>query len=398
MFEAVKAAPADPILGLTDAFKADANPKKVNLGVGVYQDEAGRTPVLTSVKQAEGMLLEKQASKSYMPIDGSRDYAAAVQELLFGKGHAVVAGERAATSHTPGGTGALRVAADYLSVNHSGATVWISEPTWANHPAIFQAAGLPTQTYPYFDAATNALDFDAMMGAISQVPAGDVVLLHGCCHNPTGVDPTPAQWGRIAATLAKRGVLPLLDFAYQGFGDGLDDDAAGLRTLVEHCDEMLIASSFSKNFGLYCERVGAMTVVARDADQARAVQSHVKTVIRRNYSNPPAHGGQIVATILGSEDLTRQWHADLAAMRQRINGVREQFVSKLDARGVTLSQDGNAFIVRQKGMFSFSGLDKAQVQRLRDAYSIYMVASGRINVAGLTPANIDDVCDAVAAV
>ena len=398
MFEQVQPAPPDAILGLSEAFALDRNSDKINLAVGVYKDEHGRTPVLECVKEAERRILANETSKGYRPIEGSPDYAARVQRLLLGEGHALLDARRVATAHTPGGTGALRVAGDYLAANHSRPTVWLSEPTWPNHPSIFEAAGLSLQRYAYFHPQRNTLDFRAMLADLQRVDRGDVVLLHGCCHNPTGVDPTLDQWREIASVLAERGALPLIDFAYQGLGDGLDEDAAGLRALLDVVDEAVICSSFSKNFGLYNERVGAMTVVAASSDAADAVLSQVKTVIRRNYSNPPAHGGSIIATIFADESLTQAWHHELAAMRERINTMRAALTRGLDGRGVQLSPEGNAFIERQRGMFTMTGLTRLQVQQLRDRHAIYVVGSGRINVAGLTPANLPRLCDALAAV
>lgn len=398
MLETTAPAPPDAILGLTEAYKADPDPRKINLGVGVYKDAAGKTPVLDAVKGAEHHLLGAQTSKSYMPIDGAPAYGKAVRQLMFGADSPAIAQGRAATANTPGGTGALRIAGEYLRKNHPEATIRMSEPTWANHPAIFEAAGVPIKTYPYFDKATNGLAFDAMLGALRQVPGGDVVLLHGCCHNPTGVDPTAEQWQTIAEVLAERDVLPLIDFAYQGFAEGLDEDAAGLRAVMGKCDEVLICSSFSKNFGLYCDRVGALTVVTGSVEITAAVHSQVKAAIRRVYSNPPAHGAAIVSTILEDPALTEQWKGELATMRDRINSMRTLFTTKLDDRGVRLSPDGNGFIARQRGMFSFSGLNKDQVAKLRDEHSIYIVGSGRINVAGITADNVDHLCDAIAEV
>jgi len=398
MFEAIAPAPPDAILGLTEAFNADPHPEKISLAVGVYKDEHGKTPTLHCVREAEARLARVGGTKSYRPIDGAATYGAAVRGLLFGADHALLAANRAVTAQTPGGTGALRVAADYLHQLHPDATVHLSEPTWANHNGIFSAAGVPTRGYPYFDAKTNGLAFDQMIAALEQVPAGDVVLLHACCHNPSGVDPTPDQWDKIATTLASRGVAPLVDFAYQGFARGLNEDAEGLLALAARCDELLVCSSFSKNFGLYNDRVGALTVVAGSADAAAAVLSHVKRTIRTNYSNPPAHGGDIVETVLADDALRSQWLEELARMRDRINGMRARLAAALDARGLTLPGGDNQFITRQYGMFSFSGLDKQQVETLRNEWSIYVVGNGRINVAGLTEDKIDRVCDALAAV
>jgi aspartate/tyrosine/aromatic aminotransferase len=395
VFETFDIAPSDPILGLNEAFAADPNPRKINLGVGVYKDASGKTPVLDCVVEAQKRMLASQTSMSYLGISGSNQYAEVVGQLMFGPKHPVVVERRAATAHTPGGTGALRVAADFLHKMLPKSKVWISAPTWPNHPSIFAVAGVATETYPYFNAATNGLDFDALLAAIEKMPAGDVLLLHGCCHNPTGVDPSPDQWKQIAAAVARRRLLPLLDFAYQGFGQGLSEDAAGLRELCEATGEVLVCSSFSKNFGLYSQRVGAMTVVAADADAAMRAMGHVKMCIRSNYSNPPEHGGALDATILSDEALTRQWHHELTAMRERIASMRRLFVAGLAQRGA--GRDFS-FIARQNGMFSFSGLTKDEVERLRREDSIYIVGSGRINVAGMTEENMPAICDAVARV
>jgi aspartate/tyrosine/aromatic aminotransferase len=393
MFEQFTPAPPDAILGLTEAFKKDPNPKKVNLGVGVYKDAQGRTPILPSVKEAESRILQNEATKGYLGIDGSPEYAAVVQDLLFGADHPILAGRRAVTAQGPGGTGALRVAADFIATMFPDATVWLSDPTWPNHPSIFKAAGLAVKSYPYFDAAANGVAFDALLAAINTIPAGDVLLLHGCCHNPTGADLTGAQWQAIAAIVAERKILPLLDFAYQGFGDGLEADAAGVRTVCEQVDEALIASSFSKNFGLYNERIGALTLVAANADAAETALGHIKIAIRANYSNPPAHGAAIVTTILRDPALRAQWEDEVTEMRDRINSMRHLFVETLNEKGV--DQDFS-FIARQRGMFSYSGLKPDQVKALRDQYGIYIVGSGRINVAGMTEANMDYLCEAIA--
>jgi len=395
MFQSIPAAPVDPILGLTDAYKADPNPQKINLGVGVYQDESGVTPVLPTVVEATRRVVESETTKSYLPIPGAPEYAAAVQRLLLGADHEILESGRAATSHTPGGTGALRVTGDFLRQNLPDATLWLTDPTWANHPAIFTAAGVPTAALPYFDPATNGLAFEAFLAALEKVPAGDAVLLHGCCHNPTGIDPTAEQWKAIADTLAERGVLPIIDFAYQGFGDGVEADAAGLRELCRPGAELIVCNSFSKNFGLYRERVGAVTFVAADGDDSARVQSQVKRVIRTNYSNPPAHGAALVRTILDDDELRTRWDAEVAAMRDRINGMRELLVAKLSEHGVP---GDYGFIRDQRGMFSFSGLTKDEVATLRDEHSIYLVGSGRINVAGITPTNVDRLAAAIAAV
>ena len=395
MFETLEMAPPDPIIGLTEAFVNDPNPGKINLGTGVYKDGDGNTPILPPVKEAETRILKAESTKNYLPIDGSPQYVAIVQRLLFGNDHEVVATGRAATAHTPGGTGALRVAADFLKKIRPDASLWLSDPTWPNHPKVFAAAGVTTRTFPYFNAVTNDLAFSDLMAVLRGVPAGDVVLLHGCCHNPSGIDPDPLQWKQIGDVLEERNVLPLVDFAYQGFAAGLWEDAAGLLELTRPGRELMVCSSFSKNFGLYNERVGALTVVTGSSDAAGVVISHIKTCIRANYSNPPTHGASIVTVILGDEALRSQWKVEVGAMRDRINGMRTLYVETLAAKGV---KTDFSFVSRQKGMFSFSGLNRDQVRALRAKHSIYIVDSGRINVAGLTGANLDRFCSAVAEV
>ena len=392
MFETLSPAPPDPILGLTDAFSKDENPAKINLGVGVYKDGLGNTPVLASVNLAEERLLG--SSKSYLSIEGSAAYGAAVRELLLGANHDIVSENRAVTVHTPGGTGALRVAGDFVHKMFPAAAIWVSEPTWANHAQVFQAAGLKVHTYPYFDSVGNSLSIDLMLESLAAIPAGDILLLHACCHNPTGVDPSTEQWLQIGERLAERRILPLVDFAYQGFGDGLREDAAGLLAICERNRELLIASSFSKNFGLYNERVGALTLVA-ETEAAETALSQLKICVRANYSNPPAHGSGLVTTILEDADLSRQWERELGEMRERINGVRRQLVGKLEQLGV---ERDFSFIQKQRGMFSLTGLSKDQVETLRRDYSIYIVGSGRINVAGLAAENLDAFCQTLAKV
>lgn len=395
MFQNIEPAPRDPILGLTESFKEDPNPKKINLSVGVYQDSTGKTPILNSVHQAGKLVLERQKTMSYLPIPGSPAYASAVQKLMFGDAHEAVSSGRSATSHTPGGTGALRVAADFIHQQFPKATVWMTQPTWPNHPQIFAAAGVPTKSFPYFDAKTNSLAFDEAIAAIEKIPAGDVILLHGCCHNPTGIDPTPEQWKKLADAVYGRDVLPLLDFAYQGFAEGIREDAAGLLAFTRPGAELMVCSSFSKNFGLYCERVGALTIVAKDKAAADTVQSQVKAVIRANYSNPPAHGAELVTTVLGDAALRKQWEQEVAQMRDRINGMRELLVKTLKAKGVP---GDYSFITRQRGMFSFSGLTPPQVEALKQKHAIYIVGSGRINVAGITDQNVGPLCEAISEV
>lgn len=395
MFEKLIAAPADPILGLTDTFRNDPRTHKINLGVGIYKDEAGQTPVLRCVKKAEARLVAEQTTKNYLSIEGVAAYATVVQKLLFGEQASIITEQRARTAQSPGGTGALRIAGEFIARQLQGKTIWVSNPTWANHKAVFNACGLETKEYGYYNADTKDLDFDAMLSSLAQVKAGEVVLLHGCCHNPTGIDPTPAQWEQLAKLSAEKGWLPLFDFAYQGFGKSIDEDAYGLRVFAEHNVELLIASSFSKNFGMYNERVGAFTLVAKDADTANTSFSQVKTIIRAIYSNPPAHGANVIAMIAEDPALYADWLAELAEMRERIQEMRTLFVEKLASRGV---KTDFSFIARQNGMFSFSGLNKDQVTRLKDEFAIYIVGSGRISVAGITKSNIDALCDGIAAV
>lgn len=395
LFDSISPAPADAILGLTEAFKNDSNPNKINLGVGVYMNDEGVTPILSSVKKAEARLLEEELSKGYLPISGSKGYAAGVQDLLLGNDHALVTSGRIQSAHTPGGTGGLRVGGEFLKKFKPEATLWVSNPTWANHQGIFAAAGFPIQEYPYYDAASMGLDFDGMMEALSKVPSGDCVLLHVCCHNPTGVDPSSEQWSQIADLAEKAGWFPFFDFAYQGFGESVEADREPLRLFAERGLEFVVAASFSKNFGLYSERTGSFSLVAGTPEAAEAAFSHVKTTIRVMYSNPPRHGGSLVEVVLSDADLRREWLGELEEMRNRIHDLRTQLVDGLHQRGVDRDF---SFIARQKGMFSFSGLTKDQVNVLRDAYSIYVVGSGRINVAGIRSANLDPLCDAVAAV
>ena len=395
MFTNVQIAPADPIMGLTESFNADPNPDKINLSVGVYKDASGRTPVLGTVKEAERRIVDQESSKGYLPMTGEPLYCARVQELLFGEDHEIIAAKRAATAQCPGGTGALRIAGDYLHTLHPDSTLWLSDPTWANHNTIFAAAGVQCEKYAYRDPKTNGLDFDAMYESIKKIPRGDVILLHGCCHNPTGIDPTPEQWAKIGDLLDQQGVFPLVDFAYQGLANGIEEDRAGLLELIKKVRQLAVCSSFSKNFGLYRERTGALTIVADDADQAAKVMSQVKLRIRYNYSNPPSHGGQIVAVVLSDPELKAKWIEEVAGIRKRINEMRHLFVKTLKEKGV--KQDFSS-IIDQRGMFSFSGLTKPQVDRLREEYSIYIVGSGRINVAGMTPDNMDRLCEAIKAV
>ncbi|ENO8414397.1 aspartate/tyrosine/aromatic aminotransferase [Vibrio mimicus] len=395
MFEKVVAAPADPILGLTEEFKKDPRTDKINLGVGIYKNEAGETPVLATVKKAEAALLESEKTKSYLTIEGTTEYGLAVQKLLFGENSNIVTQKLAKTAQAPGGTGALRVAGEFIKRQLGDVKVWISNPTWANHHGVFNAAGLETTQYAYYDAEAKDKNFAAMLADLEQAAKGDVVLLHGCCHNPTGIDPTEQEWEVLAKLVADKGLLPLFDFAYQGFATGVEEDAAGLRIFAKYNSEILVASSFSKNFGLYNERVGAFTLVASSAATAETAFSQVKAIIRSIYSNPPAHGAAVVTYILNNPALRAEWEAEVAEMRERIQEMRVLFVNTLKEVGVDADF---SFIERQNGMFSFSGLSKEQVARLKSELGIYIVGSGRISVAGMTKSNMLPLCKGIAAV
>ncbi|PKF63837.1 aromatic amino acid aminotransferase [Psychromonas sp. psych-6C06] len=395
MFEQVSMAPADPILGLTDAFKKDTRSHKINLGVGIYKDESGQTPILATVKEAEKRLLATEQTKSYLTIEGIAAYGTAVQKLLFGADSEIISANRARTAQVPGGTGALRTGADFALKKLGIRKIWVSNPTWANHGNVFTTAGLKVAAYDYYNAETRDLDFEAMLASLQNVEAGDLVLFHGCCHNPTGIDPTLEQWEVLAKLIADLGAVPFFDFAYQGFAKGIEEDAQGLRIFTKYNKELLVANSFSKNFGLYNERVGGITLVAEDSDIADSAFSQIKSGIRSNYSNPPAHGAAVVTTILEDEQLYAQWDKEVADMRDRIQEMRDLFVATLKEKGV----DGDySFISRQNGMFSFSGLSVEQVNQLKDEFAVYIVGSGRISVAGMTKENMQPLCDAIAKV
>ena len=395
LLSGVELAPRDPILGVSEAFNADQNPRKVNLGVGVYCDENGKVPLLECVKRAERELTELASPRSYLPIDGLPAYDREVRAMLFGRDSEVIAEGRAVTVQAVGGTGALKVGADFLRRFAPAAQVWISEPSWENHRALFEGAGFTVNTYTYFDATTRGLDFAGMIAALEQIPAGSVIVLHACCHNPTGVDPTPAQWPRIIDLVRARGLVPFLDIAYQGFGDGIDQDGSVVRAFAATPGPLLVASSFSKSFSIYGERVGALSVVATDKDEAARVLSQVKRTIRANYSTPPTHGGQVVATVMCSPELRALWEAELAAMRNRIKLMRALLVERLHEQ---VPQRDFRFILAQRGMFSYSGLTKAQVLALRDDFSIYAIDTGRICVAALNTRNVEVVAAAIAKV
>ncbi|WP_462175675.1 amino acid aminotransferase [Pseudoalteromonas gelatinilytica] len=392
MFSELKPLPTDPILGLMAAFKQDTNPKKIDLGVGVYKDEQGNTPVLKAVKKAEAFRLENETSKSYIGLAGNLDYCQKMENLLLGE-HPALLANRVRTAQAPGGTGALRVAAEFIKRCNKDATVWVTTPTWANHISLFEAAGLTVKEYPYYDYENKDLLFDDMINTLKQVPKGDVVLFHACCHNPSGMDLNAEQWSTVADLAVEVGFTPLVDIAYQGFGSSLEEDAAGLRKLAAAVDELIICSSCSKNFGLYRERIGACSIIAKDTATADISNSVLLSVVRSIYSMPPAHGADIVSTILGSTELTQMWHDELDEMRNRINGLRTLIKESLAAKGI--DQDFS-FIDRQNGMFSFLGINKEQIERLQKEYSIYIVGSSRVNVAGISDANIDYFANAVA--
>jgi aromatic-amino-acid transaminase len=394
-FSEVALAPADPILGLTEAFVADKNPNKINLGVGVYQDGRGKVPVLSVVRDAERRWYEKEDSKAYLPIDGLPSYRQEVQALLFGRDAALVREGRVVTAQALGGTGALKLGADFLKRFLPRSELYISQPSWENHRALFEAAGFSVKEYPYYSAKTHGLDFVALRSSLEKLPAQTIVLLHACCHNPTGVDPTPTEWHEIVDICKARSLVPFIDFAYQGFGDGIVQDALAVRAFAEAGMPFLIASSFSKSFSLYRERVGAVCFVTADAEEARRVTSQLKRVVRTNYSNPSSHGGQVVAMVLADPELRARWEGEVAEMRERIQRMRTLFVQRLADRGI---QRDFSFIARQKGMFSYSGLDLDAVRRLRSDFGIYIVDSGRICVAAMNETNIELITEAIAQV
>jgi len=395
LFASVELAPRDPILGLNEQFNADTRPGKVNLGVGVYYDDEGRIPLLQAVRKAEAARIEAAAARGYLPIEGIAGYNKGAQALLLGPDSALAASGRVLTAQALGGTGALKIGADFLRQLLPQSKVLISNPSWENHRALFERAGFTVETYAYYDPATHGLDFDGMLASLKAAPAKTVVVLHACCHNPTGVDPTPEQWQQIVEVVKSRDLVPFLDIAYQGFGAGLQEDAAVVRLFADQNLTMLISSSFSKSFSLYGERVGALTVVAGDKDEASRVLSQLKRVIRTNYSNPPTHGGTVVSTILNTPELYALWEKELAGMRDRIRLMRSQLVDKIKANGI--AQDFS-FVLKQRGMFSYSGLTAEQVERLREEHGVYAINSGRICVAALNSRNIDAVAAAVAAV
>jgi aromatic-amino-acid transaminase len=388
-------APRDPILGVTEAFVADTNPNKVNLGVGVYYDDNGKVPVLDCVRQAEKKMAEALSPRNYLPIDGMAAYNKAVQSLVFGADSEVVKSGRALTVQTLGGTGALKVGADFLRRLNPQSELWISNPSWENHRAIFEYAGFKVNEYAYYDAPTRGLDLDAMIAALDKLPAGSVAVLHACCHNPTGVDLNPAQWERVIEVVNKRGLLPFLDMAYQGFADGIDADAFPVRRFAEACPVVFVSTSFSKSLSLYGERVGALTIVTQSKDEAARTLSQVKRVIRTNYSNPSTHGAQAVTLVLNTPELRTQWEGELGQMRERIKLMRRELVDQIRAARADFDF---GFVVQQRGMFSYSGLTKDQVTKLRTDHSIYAIDSGRICIAALNSKNVRRVAEAIAKV
>ena len=395
LLAAVEMAPRDPILGVSEAFNADPNPQKVNLGVGVYYDEDGKVPLLECVRRAERAIAERAAPHVYLPIDGIAAYDRAVQKLLFGAESDIVRAGRAVTVQTLGGTGALKVGADFLRRFAPGAQIWISDPSWENHRALFESAGFAVNAYPYYEQRTHGLDFDGMIAALEGVPAGAIVVLHACCHNPTGVDPSAEQWGRILEVVRTRGQIPFLDLAYQGLAESVDADGALVLRFAETPGPVLVASSFSKSFSLYGERIGALSIVTGDRDEATRVLSQLKRVIRGNYSSPPTFGGLAVEMILDSPELSSLWHKEVRAMRERIRANRHALVDALALRAPSADF---GFVVRQRGLFAYTGFSKAQVDRMRSEFSVYAIDTGRICVAALNRHNIDHVADAIAAV
>jgi aromatic-amino-acid transaminase len=394
VFSAIEMAPRDPILGITEAFNADTNPAKINLGVGVYYDDNGKVPLLKCVEKAEAILIEQHAPRTYLPIEGLAAYDKAVQELVFGADSAVIQEKRAVTVQSLGGTGALKLGADFLKRFAPDSEVYISNPSWENHRALFESAGFKVNNYAYYDETTHGVNFAAMLAEIKAMPRGSIVLLHACCHNPTGADLTQSQWDEVIAAVVAGGLVPFLDMAYQGFGAGIAEDGAVVRRFAATGVALLVSNSFSKSFSLYGERVGALSVVAASSEEAARLLSQLKRVVRTNYSNPPVHGGKVVATALATPELRQMWEDELAGMRVRIKEMREAFVQKLKAKAPGHDFD---FVREQVGMFSYSGLTKEQVAKLREQ-SIYAVDTGRICVAALNSKNIDVVVDAIAKV
>ena len=394
LFSAIPLAPRDPILGLTEAFVADSNPSKVNLGVGVYQDATGKLPLLECIRRAEQRLAEDPKPRGYLPIDGLPGYTKAVRELVFGADSVAVAQGRVVTVQALGGTGALKIGADFLRRFAPDAKVLISDPSWENHEALFSRAGFTVEAYRYFDAAANGVDIEGMLADLAAAPSGTIVVLHACCHNPTGYDLTAQQWERVIETVTAAGLIPFLDMAYQGFSESLDADGAVVRRFADTGLPVLVSTSFSKSLSLYGERVGALSIVCADAEEAVRLLSQDKIVIRTNFSNPPTHGAQLAATVLTDPELRTLWEAELGEMRDRIKAMRQRLVAGLEAAGIA----DMGFIATQVGMFSYSGLTKEQMIALREQHGVYGTDKGRICVAALNEGNVEHVCAAIAAV
>ena len=391
----VQMAPKDPILGVTETFNADKNPNKVNLGVGIYYDDSGKVPLLDCVRRAEIQLAEKSSPRGYLPIDGLPAYDRAVRELVFGEDSPAVKENRVITVQTLGGTGGLKIGADFLRRLLPQSQVWISDPSWENHRALFENAGFTVNAYPYYDATSHGINSSGMLQSLKTLSPGSLVVLHACCHNPTGVDLSAAQWTEVIDVVVSRGLMPFVDIAYQGFGDGIDADGEVVRRFAQAGCPVFVSNSFSKSFSLYGERIGSLSVVASDSAEAARVLSQLKRTVRTNYSNPPTHGGQIVATVLTSPELRAMWEKELGQMRERIREMRRELVEKLGAR---LPESDFGFVLKQRGMFSYSGLSKGAVDRLREEFSVYAIDTGRICVAALNSRNIDHVTDAIAKV
>ena len=392
---AVEMAPRDPILGMSELFNADPNPRKVNLGIGVYTNDAGKVPLLECVRRSDAAILADPAPWNYLPIDGLAAYDKAVQRLVFGAESAVIKEGRGVTVQALGGTGALKIGADFLSRHNPGAAVWISDPSWENHRALFEGDGFTVQSYPYYDAAAHGVNFAAMTAALEKAPTGTIIVLHACCHNPTGYDLTPEQWTRVIEIVKARELVPFLDIAYQGFAESVEADGEAVRRFAAAMSPVFVSSSFSKSFSLYGERVGALSVATASTEEAARVLSQLKRVVRINYSNPPTHGSKVVANVLTTPELHSLWDRELGQMRDRIKTMRTALVDGIQARvpGFDFS-----FVLRQRGMFSYSGLSKAQVQRLREEFAIYTIETGRICVAALNAGNIEYSVDAIARV
>ena len=395
MFEHVDAYAGDPILTLVETFNKDARETKVNLGIGLYYDEAGRIPLLESVRQAEAARAAQPTARPYQPMEGAANYRQAVQHLLFGAEHPAVTEGRIATIQTIGGSGAIKIGADLLKRYFPASEVWVSSPTWDNHRSMFEGAGFKVHDYPYYDASTGGVNFAAMLDTLQSLPAQSIVLLHPCCHNPTGVDLTQAQWLEVIAVAKAKQLIPFMDIAYQGFGDGLNEDAFAIRAMTEADVSFLLSNSFSKNLSLYGERCGGLSIICQNAEEASRVLGQMKFTVRRNYSSPPTHGGQVTAAVMNTPELRATWEGEVAEMRERIKAMRQKLFEVLTAK---VPGRDFSYFVKQRGMFSYTGLSPEQVDRLREEFAVYLVRSGRMCVAGLNTRNVEYVADAMAAV